>query len=98
MAMVQFFFDNVFEWTEGVVIDDKTNRVQGFRRKDDFRDVIVPMQPTTRMTVGETFYDMAGAEVELLGVRLHVFLFGKLMGDTTGDGLRKPNSVATLFC
>ena len=56
--MVQFFFDNVFERTEGVVIDDKTNGVQGFCRKDDFRDVIVPVQPATRMTVGETFYDM----------------------------------------
>ena len=95
--MVQFFFDNVFERTEGVVIDDKTNGVQGFRCKDDFRDVIVPVQPATRMTVRETFYDMAGAEVKLFGDRVHVFLF-KVIGDKAGDGLRRPNAVVALLC
>ncbi len=77
--MVQFFFDNVFEWTECVVIDDKANRVQVFRRKDDFRDIIVPMQPATRMTVGKAFYNMAGAEVELLGYCVHFFLLSEVM-------------------
>ena len=69
--MVQFIVDDVFKQAERIVIDDKTDGIQGFRRKDDFRDVIVPMQSATGMPIRESVKDMAGTELKLFRYRIH---------------------------
>ncbi len=74
MAMVQFIVDDVFERTEGIVIDDKPDGIQRFRCEDKFRDVVVPMQSAAWVPIWNSFYDMAGAEVELFGYRVHEVL------------------------
>ena len=71
MSMVQFIVDDVFKQTEGIVIDDKPDWIQGFRSKDDFRDVIVSMQSATGMPIRESVKDMAGTELKLFRYCVH---------------------------
>ena len=70
VSMVQFIVDDVFKRAKGIVIDDKPDGIQGFRREDDFRDIIVTMQSATGMPIRKPVKDMAGTELKLFRYRI----------------------------
>ena len=69
--MVQFIVDDVFKQTERIVIADKPDGILGFRLKDDFCDVIVPMQSAAWVSIRESVKDMAGTELKLFRYCVH---------------------------
>ena len=71
VSMVQFIVDDVFKRAKGIVIDDKPKCIQSFWRKDDFRNIIVPMQPATGMPFWKSIKDMARTELKLFRYCIH---------------------------